>query len=155
MYGVFIRDSVAGLRAGIQATVDQTNVAIKKGKPNAKEVAGDGVLQGAELKKAQAAVKDLQKAITALKPVYRDGPILNPIMPGSSTGVGGVRPMYGVVFRDDLAAFRDQISESSTQIRAAVKNGTVQGAAKTEAQKALKYLDAALKELNRAGKTWS
>ncbi len=153
MYGIFIRDNVAKFRNGISATLADTNKAIAAGKPKGKEVFGDGVLQGAELTKAKAAAKDMEKALKALKPVFPGlpTPIMNPVRPGTFPGAGGggtIRPMYGIALRDDLASFKSEISTNMKDIRAAINAGQLKGADKTEAQKALKYLDAALKDLN-------
>src|SRR4051794_23142805 len=70
MYGIFIRDSVAKFRDGITATLNDTKKAIAMGKAKGPEVIGDGVLQGKEMTKAKAAVKDLEKAVKSLKPVF-------------------------------------------------------------------------------------
>ena len=59
-----------------------------------------------------------------------------------------IRPMYGMALRDDLAKFKSEISTNVQDIRAAINSGQLKGADKTEAQKAIKYLDAALKDLN-------
>lgn len=160
MYGIFIRDELSKFRAGINTTLDNTKLAIAQGNPTGPEVFGDGVLQGTELKKAKAAVKDLEKALKALKPVFGDvpRPAINP-MPGSMTGsTGATRPsspggmpiaMYGVVFRDDLSRFRDGISGSIRQIEAGLKDGALKPKEAAEAKKAVKYLKAALADLNR------
>jgi hypothetical protein len=156
MYGIFIRDNVAKFRNEITATLNDTKTAIAHGSPKGKEVFGDGVLQGTELTKAKAAAKDLDKAIKALKPVFGDTgiprPIMNPVRPGTFPGAGGgtIRPMYGMALRDDLAGFKTSISGNIKEIKAAITSGQLKGADKTEAQKALKYLDAALKDLNGA-----
>ena len=154
MYGIFIRDNVAKFRTEISATLADTKQAIAAG-GKGKEVFGDGVLQGAELTRAKAAAKDLEKALKALKPVFPGlpTPIMNPVRPGTfpgatATGPGVIRPMYGMALRDDLAKFKSEISTNVTDIRAAINSGQLKGADKTEAQKAIKYLDAALKDLN-------
>ncbi len=156
MYGIFIRDELAKFRAGISTTLTNTQQAIAQGNPTGPEVFGDGVLQGNELKKAKAAVKDLEKALKALKPVFADQPLpaINP-MPGGMTGArpsspGGIAiAMYGVVFRDDLSRFRDGISSSIRSIEAGIKEGSLKPKEVTEAKKAVKYLKAALADLNR------
>ncbi len=158
MYGVFIRDNLAKFRNEIQVTVDDTKQAIAAGKPKAKEVFGDGILQGSELTKAKAALKDLEKAVKALKPVF---PGLGAPKPaaGSSTRTdmgrspGRIAPMYGVVFRDDLSKFRTQITGVIADIKAGMK--TLKPAEQAEAKKALTSLQAALKDLGTAGRTWN
>lgn len=158
MYGVFIRDNLAKFRNEIQVTVDDTKQAIAAGKPKAKEVFGDGILQGSELTKAKAALKDLEKAVKALKPVF---PGLGAPKPatGSSTRTdmgrspGRIVPMYGVVFRDDLSKFRTQITNVISDIKAGMK--TLKPAEQAEAKKALTSLQAALKDLGTASRTWN
>jgi len=158
MYGVFIRDNLAKFRREIQGTIDMTKEAIKEGSPRGKEVFGDGILQGKELTKAKAAVKDLEKAVKALKPVF---PGLG-AAPKPAAGAGGTiggRPggvaiaMYGVVFRDDLSRFRSAISDTINDIKAGMS--TLKPAEKTEAKKALASLQAALKDLGTAGRNWN
>ena len=163
MYGIFIRDNVARFRNEIGSTLNDTKQAIAHGDPTGKAIPGDGILQGAELKKAKLAVKELEKAIKALKPVFPNlpggrGPILNPVRPGGGGigvgGGGGIHPMYGVVFRDDLSKFRTEIQTNIRDIRAGINSGELKGTAKTEAQKAIKYLEAAAKDLGTAANTW-
>ena len=155
MYGIFIRDNVARFRTEISATLADTKKAIAGGKPG-KEVRGDGVLQGTELTRAKAAAKDLEQALKALKPVFPGlaqptRPIMN-VFPGvgGGGGGGGIRPMYGIALRDDLAKFRTGIQTNVQDIRAAINSGQLKGPDKAEAQKAIKYLEAALKDLNPA-----
>lgn len=159
MYGIFIRDNLANFRNDISNTLANTKTAIANGSATAPEIIGDGKLQGSELKKAKLAAKDLEKALKALKPVFASLEAATPTkpakpaaggFPGAGSGGGMIRPMYGMVMRDDLARFRANIQANSTQIRSAVNSGQLKGADKTEAQKALKYLDAALKDLNSA-----
>ena len=157
MYGIFIRDNVAKFRTEISTTLTDTKKAIANGSAKGKEVFGDGILQGSELTKAKAAAKDLEKALKALKPVFPNlpkptgipTPIMNPF-PGAGGG-GGIRPMYGIALRDDLSKFRTEIQTNVQDIRAAINSGQLRGTDKTEAQKAIKYLDAALKDLGAAG----
>jgi hypothetical protein len=151
LYGVFIRDQVADLRTQIQGTLGKVEKEILKGKPNAKEVSGDGKLQGTELAKAKKAAADLKKAIAALKPVLGDVPSIGRPTP-VVIGDGRFRPLYGVVMRDDLSNFRTSIGENVRTINAAINNGELKGAAKTEGQKAVKALQAALKDLGAV--TW-
>lgn len=158
LYGVVIRDNLQKFRNGISVTLQDTKKAIAAGDPKAKEVFGDGVLQGSELKKAKAAVKDLDKALKALKPVFPQIEAAKPKDTGSADlgrplG-GGAIAMYGVVFRDDLSKFRTEISTNIRDIRAAINGGTLKGNDKAEAQKALKYLDSALKDLGSAATSW-
>jgi hypothetical protein len=160
MYGVFIRDNLAKFRREIQGTIDMTKEAIKDGSPRGKEIFGDGILQGKELTKAKAAVKDLEKAVKALKPVFPGlgpAPTVNPAPRGGGT-IGG-RPggvaiaMYGVVFRDDLSRFRSAISDTIGDIKAGMSS--LKPAERTEAKKALASLQAALKDLGTAGRNWN
>lgn len=160
MYGVFIRDNLAKFRREIQGTLNDTKEAIKAGDPRGKEIFGDGILQGKELTKAKAAVKDLEKAIKALKPVFPGlgpSPTVNPAprtVGGTGRGgLGGPVAMYGVVFRDDLSRFRSQISDTIADIKAGM--GTLKPAEKAEAKKALASLQAALKDLGTAGRNWN
>ncbi len=160
LYGVFIRDQVAGIRSGIEGTVDTLKKGIEKGSMSAKEVRGDGKLQGLELKSAKAAVYDLQKAIDALAPVTggNPGPILNPIRGGGAgisgtTGSRGGSPiaLYGVVLRDDLAKYRSEINSNIMTIQAGINSGQLKGTAKKEAQAAVKALKVALGDLANVG----
>ena len=154
MYGIFIRDNVAKFRTEIAATLADTNKAIAAGKPG-REIMSDGVLQGTELTRAKAAAKDLEKALKALKPVFPglrsppspSGPSVTRPTINPFPGGGVIRPMYGIALRDDLAKFRTGIQGNMQDIRAAINAGQLKGADKTEAQKALKYLEAALKDL--------
>lgn len=158
MYGVFIRDQVATFRAQINQTIKDTKAALKAGDPKGTAIPGNFRLEGTEWKKANAAVKDLEKAVKALKPVFgntgsptvgdtgRAGRIANP-------GPGPIA-MYGIIFRDDLTAYRSSVNKNLMDIRAAINNGGLKGEAKAEAQKAVKYLEAALKDLSRASSTW-
>ena len=61
--------------------------------------------------------------------------------------------MYGVVFRDDLSKFRTQITGVIADIKAGMK--TLKPAEQAEAKKALTSLQAALKDLGTAGRTWN
>lgn len=161
MYGVVIRDNLAKFRAEIGVTISDTKTAIAQGDPKGTEMPGDGVLQGSELKKAKAAVKDLEKAFKALKPVFGDLGTPKPVSDRDAranigrtpTGSGPIA-MYGVIFRDDLSKFRGEIQTNISDIRAAINGGQLKGTAKTEAQKALKFLDAAMKDLGSAGTIW-
>ena len=155
MYGVFIRDNLAKFRMDISSTLDSTKKAIAKGQPNAKVVAGDGVLQGAELTKAKAAVKDLEKALKAIKGGgIGIGPAPGkPASPPATGGIGVIRPMYGMAFRDDLSKFRDGINGAIDAIRGGMS--TLQPNEKAEAKKALTALQAALKDLGAAGRVWN
>lgn len=151
MYGVFIRDQVGSLRNGIQVTLDQVKANIAKGKPNAKEVARDGKLQGTELTRAKAAAKDLQSAINSLKPVLAGLPTSRPL-PGPAPI--RIMPMYGVVLRDDLSGFRDSIETNLSTIEASIAAGKLNKQATTEAKKAVKALNLALKDLGTVGTNW-
>ncbi len=149
MYGVFMRDQMKSFRDDISTTINKTKTAIARGKPNAKEVAGDGILQGKELTKAKAAVKDLEKAMKALKPVF-GGQVARP----SDNGMGNIAPMYGIVFRDDLSRFRDGIKDSMRDMNAAIAAGQFKGEALKEAKLAVKHLKAALTDLGTAQNSW-
>jgi hypothetical protein len=154
MYGVFVRDSVAKFRTDLSATLNDTKKAIAKGNaivrknPKAPEVFGDGKLQGSELKSAKAAVKELEKAIKALKPVFQDFtlPTAPPTLPAGA-GSGVIRPMYGVTLRDDLTKFREEAEANLRAINGAINSGELKGPAKTEAQKAVKFLKTAIQDL--------
>ena len=62
-------------------------------------------------------------------------------------GGGGIRPMYGIALKDDLSGFRSSIATTKADINAAINNGTLNKTEIAEAKKALKYLDAASKDL--------
>jgi hypothetical protein len=160
MYGVFIRDQVATFRAQINQTIKDTKAALKAGDPKATAVPGNFRLEGTEWKKANAAVKDLEKAVKALKPVFSStGPAATGDTgragrPTTGGPGGGMIAMYGIVFRDDLTAYRSSVNKNLMDIRAAINNGALKGEAKAEAQKAVKYLESAMKDLGRASSTW-
>ncbi len=159
MYGVFIRDQVATFRAQINQTIKDTKAALKAGDPKAIAIPGNFKLEGTEWKKANAAVKDLEKAVKALKPVFGNtgpgttGDTGRAGRPVGGPG-GGMIAMYGIVFRDDLTAYRSSVNKNLMDIRAAINNGSLKGEAKAEAQKAVKYLESAVKDLGRASSTW-
>lgn len=163
MYGVFIRDQVATFRAQISETIKDTKAALKAGDPKATAIPGNFRLEGTEWKKANAAVKDLERAVKALKPVFGNtgpGTVGDTSRSNRTGGSSGVLPgpgpiaMYGIVFRDDLTAYRSSVNKNLMDIRAAINNGGLKGEAKAEAQKAVKYLEAALKDLSKASATW-
>ena len=158
MYGVFIRDQVATFRAQIENTIKDTKAAIAAGDPKAKAIPGNFKLEGTEVTKAKKAVKDLEKAVKALKPVFGNtGPgTVGNTNPGGRTTApgGGMIAMYGIVFRDDLTAYRTEVNKNLMDIRAAINNGSLKGEAKAEAQKAVKYLEAAVKDLGSAVSSW-
>jgi len=157
MYGVFIRDNLAKFRNELQVTIDDTKSAVAAGKPRAKEVFGDGVLQGSELTKAKAALKDLESALKQLKPVF-PGLGAPPRNAASSTRTdmgrspGRIVPMYGVVLRDDLSRFRSQISGLISDIKAGMT--TLREAEQKEAKRAVTLLQAALKDLGKASRSF-
>jgi hypothetical protein len=159
MYGVFIRDQVATFRAQINQTIKDTKAALKAGDPKAKAIPGNFKLEGTEWKKANLAVKDLERAVKALKPVFGNtgpattGDTNRTGRPSGGPG-GGMIAMYGIVFRDDLTAYRSSVNKNLMDIRAAINNGGLKGEAKAEAQKAVKYLESALKDLGRASGNW-
>lgn len=158
MYGIFIRDNLARFRNELQVTIDDTKQAISDGSPRGKEVFGDGVLQGKELSKAKEAVKDLERAIKQLKPVFSSLGSA-PATAGSATRAdmgrspGRIVPMYGVVLRDDLSRFRSQVNALVGDI----KNGmsSLKTNEQKEAKKAITSLNAALKDLAAANRSWS
>lgn len=163
MYGVFIRDQVATFRAQINQTIKDTKAALKAGDPKGTAIPGNFKLEGTEWKKANAAVKDLERAVKALKPVFGStGPATvgdtsrSNRTGGSGTTLPGPGPiaMYGIVFRDDLTAYRSSVNKNLMDIRAAINNGALKGEAKAEAQKAVKYLESAMKDLGRASSNW-
>ena len=160
LYGVVIRDNLAKFRAEIGVTLSDTKKAIAEGEPKGREIPGDGVLQGSELKKAKLAVKDLDKALKALKPVFGNLGVPKAVSDSTaradlSRPVGpGPIALYGVVFRDDLSKFRGEIKTNISDVRAAINSGSLKGNDKLEAQKALKYLEAALKDLGSAAGSW-
>ncbi len=158
LYGVIIRDELSKFRNQIGVTVGDTKKAIKAGDPKGAEIPGDGVLQGGELKKAKAALKDLEKALKALGPVFPGikTPAPKDTAPrdlGRPVG-GGPVAMYGVIFRDDLSKFRTEIGGNIKEIRTALNSGVIKKEDQPEAKKALKYLEAALKDLGAAGASW-
>lgn len=158
LYGVIIRDDLNKFKNQIGVTLSDTKKAIKAGDPKGPEIMGDGVLQGSELKKAKAAVKDLEKALKALGPVFPGikTPVPKDTAPrdmGRPVGPGPIA-MYGVIFRDDLSKFRTEIGGNIREIRTALNNGVIKKDDQPEAKKALKYLEAALKDLGSAGAAW-
>jgi hypothetical protein len=157
MYGISIRDDLSKFRGEIGKTITDTKLAIKEGDPKGPQVFGDGVLQGKELKDAKKALKHLEQAQKALKPVFGElpgpTPLVRPPNPQPNWRGGGdnlIRPMYGIALRDDLAGFRSSIKTTQGDIRKAISAGQLTGKELTEANKALKYLDAALKDLTAA-----
>ena len=150
MYGVFIRDNLARFRTEIGVTIADTKKAL-----NTK-----GELSAAESNKAKAAVDHLQSAMAALKPVFASlGAAKTPTTGAVRAdmgrgGTGGVVPMYGVVFRDDLSRFRNEINSNVRDIQAAINNGQLKGPEKAEAQKALGYLKAALRDVGATPNPW-
>ena len=142
LYGVFIRDQFKGLRVSIDATLTDVKKNIALGKPRATAVANDGILQGAELKRAKAAAKDLQKALDALSPVVAALPSTRGARANSI-----VRPMYGVVLRDDLSSFRNNIEQNLADIEASLAAGGLTPQNSLDAKKAIKALKGALKDL--------
>jgi len=156
LYGVFIRDNLAKFRTEIGSTLDQTKRAIAKGDPKGREVAGDGVLQGTELTKAKAAVKDLEMALKAIKggaPTGIGAALEKAVGSAKPGGSNVIRPLYGVVFRDDLAKFRDGINSAIDSIHGGM--ASLKPAEKAEAKKALASLQAALKDLGSARRAWN
>jgi hypothetical protein len=150
MYGIFIRDRLAEFRSQLGVTIADTQHAIAQGKPKQAAVFGDGVLQGAELTKAKAALADMQKALKALKPAF-GGPGTAPTTADVRADLGrpggGFVAMYGVVLRDDLSRFRTGVGSTITDIQAAITSGQLKGNDKKEAQAAIKFLKQAVKDL--------
>lgn len=149
MYGIFIRDNLSRFKTEIGVTLADTKKALKT----------KGELTPAEASKAKAAVQHLDSAMKALKPVFKE--LGAPKSASSSQAAAGMgRPgsgpiaMYGIVFRDDLSRFRNEVQANIKDIQAAVNNGSLKGPEKAEAQKALGYLNAALRDLSAAPNPW-
>ncbi len=156
MYGVFIRDQVAQYRNMLNVTLSDLKTGIKEGQPGKKAIPRDGILQGSELTKAKKAAVAVDKAIKQLKPVFGDTLPAANLNAGRNAlgrpGGGQFVALYGVVLADDLTKYRRGISSDIEKIQAAIDGGQLAGAAKTEAQKAIKNLNSALKALGTA--TW-
>jgi hypothetical protein len=155
MYGVFIRDQVAQYRNMLAVTLSDLKKGIKAGKPNKQKVPRDGILQGSELTKAKKSAIAIDKAIKQLKPVFGStGPAMNLNAGAAALGrpPGQIIAMYGVILADDLTKYRRGISSDIGAIQMAIENGQLTGTAKTEATKALRNLNSALKALGNA--TW-
>lgn len=155
LYGVFIRDQVESYRNQLGVTLSDLKAGIRAGKPNKHAIPRDGILQGSELTKAKKAAVAVDKAIKQLKPVYgeRMG-ALNLAQGRNQLGrpPGQIIAMYGVMLADDLTKYRRGISADISTIKNAIDNGQLAGPAKTEAQKAIRNLNSALKALGTA--TW-
>lgn len=155
MYGVFIRDQVSTYRNMLNVTLDDLKKGIKTGQPHKHAVPRDGILQGSELTKAKKAAVAVDKAIKQLKPVF-GGPLASANLTQGRAALG--RPpgqiiaMYGVILADDLTKYRRGISADVNAIKNAIDGGKLTGTAKTEATKALRNLNSALKALGNA--TW-
>ena len=156
MYGVFIRDQVAQYRDMLGATLGDLKAGIKTGKPHKHAVARDGILEGSELTKAKKAAIAVDKAMKELKPVFGNS-WPNPMNADSGRASlgrpgGGFVAMYGVILADDLTKYRTGISNDIAAIKNAIDSGELKGTAKTEATKAMKDLNRALKALGSV--TW-
>ncbi len=155
LYGVFIRDQVEQYRNMLGVTLGDLKAGIKAGKPHQKAKPRDGILQGSELTKAKKAAVAVDKAIKQLKPVFGNGSgALNLTQGRNALGrpPGQIIAMYGVALMDDLSKFRSGINADIRTIQNAIDGGQLAGAAKTEAQKAIKNLNSALTALGSA--TW-
>ncbi len=151
LYGVFIHDQVAALRANLNVTLSDLKAGIKAGSPGAKQIVGDGKLEGIEVKEAKSAAVQLGKALSALKPVFGNGEV-NDKAARVSLGRANSDPahpiaMYGVFLADDLKKYQTDISNNIATIQQGLANKTLSGDAATEATKALKNLQSALKVL--------
>ena len=151
LYGVFIRDQVAQLRSNITVTLQDLKAGIKAGDPKAKQVIGDGTLEGIEVADAKKAAAALNKAITGLKPVFGGGsfPVDTARANMGRDNDAGNHPiaMYGVFLADDLRKYKTEINTNIQTINDGLKNGQLTGKAATEAKTALKSLQTALKDL--------
>ena len=154
MYGVFIRDQVSQYRNMLNVTLGDLKAGIKAGKPHKHAVPRDGILEGSELTKAKKAAVAVDKAIKQLKPVFGDLPPVNTAAGRNALARPGGQmiAMYGVVLADDLTKYRRGISADIAAIQKAIDGGQLAGAAKTEATKAVKNLNSALKALGNV--TW-
>ena len=165
MYGIAIRDDLARFRVDIGQTSGEIRDALAKGKPNRKEVAGDGVLEGKEYKYAQTALKELDKAMKSLKgvPTLRGAPA--PAAATRSDTNFPIRPMYGIAIRDDLMRFRTSINANIAELSAAIAKGSankkavpgdgiLQGTELAYAKKALAQMQAAAKALKSVPPSW-
>lgn len=164
MYGIAIRNDLIRFRSDIGQTAQQMRDALAKGKPNGKQVAGDGVLQGKEYKYAAAALKDLDKALKSLKSVPDLSTFPAAAAPRSDASFP-IRPMYGIAIRDDLQRFRSSINANIAELSAAVAkgkpnakevagDGVLQGKELQYAKSALAQLQAAQKALKSVPGTW-
>jgi len=151
LYGVFIRDQVAQLRANITVTLQDLKAGIKAGDPKAKPMlGGNGQLKGIEVGEAKKAANALNAALKDLKPVFGGGPTASVAAARAtlSGGDGGpIRAMYGVFLASDLQKYRNEISSNMQTITDGIKAGTLSGAAATEGKKALKQLKSALTDI--------
>jgi hypothetical protein len=154
MYGVFIRDQVAQYRNMLSVTLSDLKKGIKAGSPDKTAIKRDGKLEGTEVTKAKKAAVAVDKAMKALKPVFGGLPTVNSQAGANGLGRagGGFVAMYGVILADDLTKYRTGIKDDIASISAAVKDGSLKGDAKTEANKALKSLNTALTALGNV--TW-
>jgi hypothetical protein len=155
LYGVFIRDQVAQLRSNISVTLQDLKAGIAAGDPKAKQVIGDGKLEGIEVAEAKKAATKLNKAINDLKPVFGGGsfPVDTARANMGRSTDGGNHPiaMYGVFLADDLRKYRGEIATNIQTINDGLKNGTLTGKAATEAKAALKALSQAQADLGGIG----
>lgn len=152
MYGVFIRDQVATYRNQLTQTLNDLKAGIKKGQPHKHAIPRDGILEGSELTKAKKAAVAVDRAIKQLKPVFGSSfPAANPKAAQNQLGRpgGGFVAMYGVILADDLSKYRTGINADISAIKTAIDKGQLTGDAKTEATKALKSLNSALKALGQ------
>lgn len=158
MYGVIIRDDLWRFRQGIGGTIGEIKQALQKGDAKAKPIFGDGRLQGKEYVFAKNSLKQLQEALVALgrvpswsTPGAPGAAVTTPRDEGRSFPI---RPMYGVIIRDDLQRFRNQITATMNEVKAAIAKGkpnqkAIPGNMVLEG-KELQFAKAALKELTQA-----
>ncbi len=166
MYGVIIRDDLFRFRSSISSTMGEIRDALKKGDPRAKPVFGDGRLQGKEYVYAKKSLAQLEQSLAALGRVpswSAGGRPSAPVAPPDRDSFPG-RPiaLYGVIIRDDLQRFRNEINATMGEIRSAIARGKpnqkaipgdniLQGKELAYAKAALKELEQALRALKNVG----
>jgi hypothetical protein len=151
LYGVFLKDNVANLRAQLGVTLSDLKAGIAAGDPNSPQVRGNGRLDGIELAEAKTAAKALNKAIGALKPVFGGGEFPTDAARNQmdrNPAPGGMIAMYGVFLADDLRKYKNEISNNIQTINDGLKDGRLSGPTIKEAKAALKSLTSAMNSLN-------
>lgn len=153
--GGVIRDNLRAFRTDLTGTIKLTRSAIAAGDPKKRAIRSDGVLQGSELTKAKAAVRDMERA---LKSLSVNVPTLGVGEPAKAAAKKPAPPpgpvaLYGMVLRDDLQDFTDNITQLISDITAGLSK--LRPAEKADANKALAHLRAALKDLSKARKAFA